>query len=94
VTPPAVADLLGVSGFAADRLLEQLVRQGLLITCAGDADGEGPAYRLPRVLFAYAGELAAEDAEDERGFEGDGEPGPTRLKRGAARRRAVVESGR
>jgi hypothetical protein len=54
-----VADRLGVSVHAADRLLEQLVRQGLLISCAGEAAGE-VKYRLPQVLYAYANELAAE----------------------------------
>jgi Bacterial transcriptional activator domain/NB-ARC domain len=54
VTAPAVADRLGVSVHAADRLLEQLVRQGLLIACAGQGEVE---YRLPQVLHAYAVEL-------------------------------------
>jgi len=62
VTAPAVADRLGVSVHTADRLLEQLVRQGLLISCTGGAAGEAVEYRLPQVLHAYAGELADEPA--------------------------------
>jgi DNA-binding SARP family transcriptional activator len=60
VTAPAVADRLGVSVHTADRLLEQLVRQGLLISCAGQPAGEAVEYRLPQVLHAYANELADE----------------------------------
>jgi hypothetical protein len=73
VTASAVADLLGVSVHAADRLLERLVRQGLM-ACAGHVAEEASKYRLPQVLYAYARELAAE--EDQPGAEDDREPVP------------------
>jgi DNA-binding SARP family transcriptional activator len=57
VSATAVGETLGVSAHIADGLLEQLVRQGLLVCCSG----LGGDFRLPRVLHAYADELAAGD---------------------------------
>lgn len=56
-----VAALLGITTLAADRLLEDLVHRGVLISGAGDGDDGSVTYLVPGLLRAFARELVADE---------------------------------
>ncbi|TYK52423.1 AfsR/SARP family transcriptional regulator [Actinomadura decatromicini] len=64
ITAADLGAALGLPAFAADRLLERLVHEGLLIS--REPESGVPTYHLPRILGLYARECFARDVEREK----------------------------
>jgi DNA-binding SARP family transcriptional activator len=64
ITAAGLAGLLGLPSHAADRELERLVHEGLLLP--GIVQHSSPRYRMPRLLHIYAREQLAPEGTDLR----------------------------